>query len=567
MEMRRRTTTPNRTALAGAPDDPIVIEDLRVATEEYQLVEYVPGLPSCARTLPKKEKFSCCEWIRISYLLTVLLSGYVIDRFFTPTWHKLADLLNVYGRIFPKPSTADIWRDDAFFGRQRLVGVNPFVIERCTEIPKKMTDNIDKRRASLEKVLLQKSDDEDYTLDTAIRDNRLFIVNYSILDGMKDKYGVCAPIALFLVDSNDELMPVAIQLQQEGGNNPMFLPEDRSWLMAKLWFNHADSSFQESFSHLGVTHLLMESVAVVTHRNLTQTHPIFQVLAPHFHYLLAINTVARERLISKNGLVDQTLSIGRDGMMEIIRRRLAQWNMDTDGILPTDLENRGVTGDGILPKYYYRDDALLVYEAINNYVRTYVGLYYDDAGINGRLRVSDDQQMQAWVLAIISEREKEGGGCGIQGLPLDDNGLNISTNDQLIQILTCIIYMCSVSHAVTNFPQYEQYGFQPAYPVGMRGAPPQDPHAELTGGDIIRAIPSKLTCLLEMVIMKFLSTRNTSLLGHFDKDCVAFRGDEAVQQFQKDLQRVVERIDERNRTRRYPYLWASPEKIPNAISI
>ncbi|XP_033733577.1 arachidonate 5-lipoxygenase-like [Pecten maximus] len=491
--------------------------------------------------------------------------GCFIGRYFTPTWHKLADLLNVYGRIFPKPSTADIWRDDAFFGRQRLVGVNPFVIERCTEIPKKMKDNIDSRRASLERVLQQTSNVEDYTLDTAIRDNRLFIVNYKILDGMYDQFGVCAPIALFLVDSNNELMPVAIQLQQDGRNNPMFLPGDRSWLMAKLWFNHADSSFQESFSHLGVTHLLMESVAVVTHRNLIQTHPIFQVLAPHFHYLLAINTEAREYLISNNGLVDQTLSIGRNGMMEIIRRRLADWRMDTGGILPADLENRGVTGDGILPNYYYRDDALLVYGAINDYVTAYVGLHYNDDGNNGLPQVIDDPQIQAWVSAIISERQIEGGGCGIQGLPLNDN-LHIATNEQLIQILTCIIYMCSVSHAVTNFPQYEQYGFQPAYPVGMRGAPPQDPNAALNSGDIIRAIPSKFTCLLEMVIMKFLSTRNTNLLGDFDN--FTFPGDRTVQnQFKQDLQGVVGLVDQRNRGRIYPYLWASPEKIPNAISI
>ncbi|XP_033735704.1 arachidonate 8S-lipoxygenase-like isoform X2 [Pecten maximus] len=460
----------------------------------------------------------------------------------------------------------DIWSDDAFFGRQRLVGVNPFVIKRCIAIPNNMLLNINERRAPLERVLQQKSDDENYTLDTAIEDNRLFIVNYDILNGMFDQFGVCAPIALFLVDSNDELMPVAIQLQQEEGeNNPMFLPGDRSWLMAKLWFNHADSSFQESFSHLGVTHLLMESVAVVTHRNLIQTHPIFQVLAPHFHYLLAINTEAREYLISNNGLVDQTLSIGRNGMMEIIRRRLADWRMDTGGILPADLENRGVTGDGILPNYYYRDDALLVYGAINDYVTAYVGLHYNDDGNNGLPQVIDDPQIQAWVSAIISERQIEGGGCGIKGLPLNNNR-QIATNEQLIQILTCIIYMCSVSHAVTNFPQYEQYGFQPAYPIGMRGMPPQDPNAALNSGDIIRAIPSKFTCLLEMALKKFLSTRNTNLLGHFDN--FTFPGDRPVQnQFQDNLRIVAEEINRRNTQRAHPYPWASPEKIPNSISI
>ncbi|XP_060075399.1 polyunsaturated fatty acid 5-lipoxygenase-like [Ylistrum balloti] len=564
---RRRGTTVNWTSRNGAPDSPDSIDDLRTAKEDYQLVEYVHGLPSHVKTLPKKEKFSLFEYFRIRGLLLVLAIGYAIDRFFTRAWKKLPDLFNVYGLIFRKPSTAEIWRDDAFFARQRLTGVNPFVIELCKELPKKMTENLNIREASLKTVLQQRSGRADFTLETAIQENRLFIVNYTILDGMFSQFGVCAPIALFLVDANKELMPIAIQLHQSGESNPLFLPNDPSWLMAKLWFNHADSSFQESFSHLGVTHLLMESVDVVTHQNLAPSHPVFEILAPHFHYLLAINTEARSLLINKNGIVDKTLSIGRDGMIEIIRRRLVEWRMDTDGILPTDLKKRGVIDDGILPGYYYRDDALLVYEAIHKYVKTCVEIHYDDYGNNGRHRVSDDTQLQNWVLAIISKREPVGGGCEIQGLPMDDNGETISTCGQLIEIVTCIIYICSVRHAVTNFPQYDQYGFQPAYPVGMRGTPPQDPKAELTATAIINAIPPKVTCLLEMLIMKFLSTRNTKLLGNFDKDIIPFPCDAAVTQFQKDLHEIAEKIEERNKIRKYPYQWASPDYIPNSISI
>ena len=37
------------------------------------------------------------------------------------------------------------------------------------------------------------------------------------------------------------------------------------------------------------THLIMEGIAVVTNRELSQSHPIFRLLAPHFLFLLAIN--------------------------------------------------------------------------------------------------------------------------------------------------------------------------------------------------------------------------------------------------------------------------------------
>ena len=44
------------------------------------------------------------------------------------------------------------------------------------------------------------------------------------------------------------------------------------------------------FSFSGYTHLIMEGVCVAFHRNLSQSHPLFKLLAPHFLYLIAINT-------------------------------------------------------------------------------------------------------------------------------------------------------------------------------------------------------------------------------------------------------------------------------------
>lgn len=58
-----------------------------------------------------------------------------------------------------------------------------------------------------------------------------------------------------------------------------------------------------------------------------------------------------------------------------------------------------------------------------------------------------------------------------QGVP--GNG-HFTSNEQLTAVLTTIIYTCSVSHASTNFPQYDEYGFPPNYPGLLRGSPPKD---------------------------------------------------------------------------------------------
>lgn len=54
-------------------------------------------------------------------------------------------------------------------------------------------------------------------------------------------------MALFYLNSSEELLPIAIQLyQQKREENPVFTPSDPyyTWLVAKMWFNNADAAFQ-----------------------------------------------------------------------------------------------------------------------------------------------------------------------------------------------------------------------------------------------------------------------------------------------------------------------------------
>ena len=81
-------------------------------------------------------------------------------------------------------------------------------------------------------------------------------------------------------------------------------------------------------------------------------------------------------LISVDGWVDKTMNIGRDGMFELIGRAFKKWRLNVEGNLPKDLKNRGVDDTEALPNYHYRDDALLVYKAMENYVREVVQAHY-----------------------------------------------------------------------------------------------------------------------------------------------------------------------------------------------
>eukprot|EP00057_Strongylocentrotus_purpuratus_P032934 XP_789433.2 PREDICTED: arachidonate 5-lipoxygenase [Strongylocentrotus purpuratus] len=505
------------------------------------------GLIPQIKTFPMDESFSNdYQWDIVTLKAKLMLQTATI-KMTSKSWEKLDDIGELYTGILPIPYGMNNWRSDKEFGYQRLTGCNATNIRLCTEIPTKfpVTD------AMLEPLL------EGMTIADALSKKRLFILDYEILHDLPCTKGrkICAPMCLFVVNKNRNLMPLAIQLFQDPSeNNPIFLPTDPEyvWLMAKMWFNNADASFHQSSTHLGYTHLIIESVAVATHRCLSQSHPIFRLLAPHFIFLIAINTRALAKLVSEGGWVDQCMAIGRIGMFEIIRRSWDRWSLEKQGSLEKDLADRGVDDPEVLPNYHYRDDARLVRRAIYDYVKTIVDHHYDTDE-----RVTSDFEIRHWGKTLSTE-------CGMKGVP---NGGEFSTADEVTEIITNFIFIGSVGHAASNFSQYDEYGFPPNYPSFLFGEPPRD-KTERTEEDILAQMPSKDMTLSIMLVTKLLSDRGTNGLGDFEvqylHDPVSLN---ALKQFKADCLKVGAIIDEMNKTREQKYTYLNPKEIPNAISI
>ncbi|XP_070566962.1 allene oxide synthase-lipoxygenase protein-like [Ptychodera flava] len=399
---------------------------------------------------------------------------------------------------------------------------------------------------------------ENLSIEDAIKEKRLYIINYEVLKCIEDKK-ICAPIALFFVNSKKEFVPVAIQLLQEKGDkNPVFLPTDYryTWMLAKMHFNNADASFHQSCSHLGFTHLIMESIAVCTHRNLSPSHPLFRLMAPHFLYILAINSLALTKLVIPGGWVDQTMTIGRDGMFTLVAKVFAEWRMDVDGTLPEDLKQRGVDDKKALPNYHYRDDAKRLYKAINDYVKRVVSAHYGNPG-----KIARDEEIQSWAKEMVAPIPE---GCGIKGVP--GNG-SFRTVDQIVQTVTSVIFISSVGHAAVNFGQYDQYGFPANYPATLQSDPPSS-KVRLDERAILDQLPTKESTLSVLEVTRVLSTKATNSLGDFE---VQYQydniGGKAVDEFKKRLVKIGDEIDEQNKTRDPTYTHLHPKNVPNAISI
>ncbi|XP_071945326.1 polyunsaturated fatty acid 5-lipoxygenase-like [Antedon mediterranea] len=525
--------------------------------EKKRIYAFAPkhnGIPCQVTTFPKIESFSNdYQWKLFKTILLDKIDGKII-KFTTGRWKNLDDLANIYNRnSFPVPAGMHCWRSDIEFGRQRLTGCNPGIIRLCTYIP----NNFGVTKKMIQPLM------EGLTLAVAIRKKRMFIVDLKILKGITttDKRNkLCSPIALFFVNRDSQLLPIAIQLfQDKADDNPVFLPTDNeyTWMFAKMWFNNADASYHQSAKHLGMTHLIVESMAAATHSCLSPSHPLYRLMAPHFLYLFAINKLGLEELINKGGFVDRTMSIGRLGMFEIIRRRFKTWRLDVDGTFPRELESRGVYNPNVLPNYHYRDDGLLLWHVISKYVVKVVNAHYDMPD-----KIDSDYELQDWHKTLSSPVIS--GGCGIQGIP-GEGGFRAAK--EIAQAVTAIIFTSSVMHAAVNFRQYDNYGFPPHYPSMLNARPPKNKNPKQEK-DIVNALPDKGKTLEVMKITKLLSVKGTNGLGEFEVDYQFDPvGTKAVRQFKRALETISANIDERNRERETEYTDLHPIAVPNSISI
>ncbi|XP_036361603.1 polyunsaturated fatty acid lipoxygenase ALOX15B-like [Octopus sinensis] len=518
----------------------------------YKL-KYVGGFPLKLETLPRNEK-DLIYTIRIELDVAETDIKGLYARLTIWTLEKLDDLNLIYSRsllLQPKDSFMH-WKEDTWFGYQRLNRCNPKSIRLCEEIPSKL--GVDE--AMMEPVL------KGETLEGLIKKKRLFYTDLEILDGVihRKEYDMCAPIALFMLNSNDDLTPIAIQLQQDKRQgNPVFLPTDDEsvWTLAKMWYNMADANYHQSVVHMGLTHMLMQIVVAHMHRNIFPTHPLYKILAPHTYLLMFMNDFAFEKLMNPGAWVDQTMTIGSEGMIKLVCKGIQEWDFYRDGIPANDFTNRKVDDPKVLPKYYFRDDSLLLYDCVYKYVSSYIDLHYEkDEDVDG------DGELQDWVenMSVPSRG-------GLKGLPMKDGKGHVSSKEDLKWIVSVIIFTCSVSHAAVNFLQYDEYGHPANYPSMLR-TPLLKDKAPRTEKDIVDALPKVTTIFDVLKVTSVLSKRETNPLGNFDVKYICHQvGLQCVAEFQSNLKRITEEISEKIENRGWPYDVLDPPLIPNSIAV
>ncbi|MEO7170386.1 MAG: lipoxygenase family protein [Sphingomonas sp.] len=471
--------------------------------------------------------------------------------------------LDAYRALFdtiPVPGFAYIFEEDDQFARLRVAGPNAMLLRGISALPANFPVTAKQYEAAI---------GLGDTLERALAEGRVYLSDYAELavlvpgvwNGLA-KY-VWQPLALFAVPpGGSALKPVAIQCGQDSEEHPIFTPtvvaaDSWGWEIAKTVVQVADGNYHELFVHLARTHLVMEACAVATHRELAAVHPLWALLVPHFEGSLFINNQAATSLIAANGPIDHIFGgTITSSQLAAASDRLA---FDFYGkMLHRDLVARNVADTAALPDYPYRDDALLVWQAIHEWTTQYIDIYYaNDAAVTG------DTELAAWVATLASDGKLKG-------------FKPIVTRAQLAEVCTMILFTASAQHAAVNFPQKDIMAFAPAVTgAGWTAAPMgQTGHDK---AEWLGYLPPVSLALEQLNVLYLLGSVHYRALGDYRsndfpylewfRDPAIIGAEGPLARFQASLRAVDARIIARNAERQYPYPYLQPSLIPTSVNI
>ncbi len=528
------------------------------------------------KDVPPVENFSS-KYIGERILATSELPGNMLatdSRTFLDPLDELQDYEDFF-TLLPLPAVAKIFQTDRSFAEQRLSGANPMVL--------RLLDASDPRAQTLAQI---SGLHPLFDLHQELQQKNIYVADYTGTDQHyrapskigggsyeKGRKYLPKPRAFFAwrwrgISDRGAMTPIAIQLDPNP-NSHLYTPSDPpvDWLFAKLCVQVADANHHEMSSHLGRTHLVMEPIAIVTARQLAKNHPLSLLLKPHFRFMLTNNKLARSYLIADNGPVDELLGGTLPETIEISREACSTWSLDQFA-LPTELKNRGMDDPNQLPHYPYRDDGLLLWNAIQTFVSGYLKFFYPTPGA-----IAQDVELQTWAKELASAK-----GGKVKGMPS-----KINTVEQLIAIVTTIIFTCGPQHSAVNFPQYDYMSFAANMPLAAyRDIPRITASGNLeviTEKDILRLLPPYKRAAEQLKIMFVLSAYRYDRLGFYDKSFRELYGmsfkevfggtpiELLAREFQQNLNIAEQNIDANNQKRVIPYFSLKPSLVLNSISI
>ncbi|CAA6661597.1 unnamed protein product [Spirodela intermedia] len=456
------------------------------------------------------------------------------------------------------------WFRDEEFARQTLAGLNPFSIELVKEFP--FVSKLDPQiygppESAITKEIIEREIKGIMTVEEAIEKKKLFIIDYHDLflpyvHKVRQLEGTTlyGSRTVFFLTGDGTLSPIAIELTRPASPTAPQWKEvfthtsDATgawlWRLAKAHVCAHDAGYHQLVIHWLRTHACTEPYIIATNRQLSAMHPINRLLRPHFRYTMEINALAREALINAEGTIETCFSPGRYSLEISSVAYDKLWRFDEQA-LPADLIKRGMAvedptaSSGLkltIEDYPFAADGLLIWTAIKQWVEDYVGHYYPDPSVEIRNKGHADKRKEPWWSAL-------------------------NTPEDLVGILTIMIWVTSGHHAAVNFGQYHYAGYFPNRPTIVRSRMPVEDGNEHNlkrfwekpERTLMESFPTQIQATRVMAVLDVLSEHSVDeeyigdLPPEIWDDDLTIKA--AYERFRGTLTEIEGIIDERNQDR------------------
>lgn len=374
------------------------------------------------------------------------------------------------------------------------------------------------------------------------------------------KYWYAPVLAMYKRKSDGKLSILGFQLTRHTSkSNVTYTPGSSPpnvYQLAKWHLTCADSQQHQFVSHLGCTHLLVEPFSVGAHNAFAGTaHPIGILLDPHFQDTIAINTLARQTLVSEIApFTDATFSVGTLNAMKIFSRAYQRWDFIQSNFV-NSLKHRGFDESCTdeLPGYYYREDGFKIWNAFVKHVSSIVDSIYP-----GDSDVCADNVLQTWC-------DEMTGPADIKSFPA-----KFETKDALVESIVSLMFYCSAQHAAVNFSQERYVAYIPNRPISLTSPmiDPATPGDDLDATLIKKALPDFKNAEFQSLFAYLLTgppdnpfSIYTSLEG-FATQCEAFSAN--LSQISTEIQLRNKNLEDAGEI---PYEYLDPAVMPQSINI
>lgn len=514
------------------------------------------------RKLPWRELPGLCYLFRAGMNLLLLVPSLpslivtVLRYLFGKPLENYRDYIFYPRSPLPDPDVINDFQQDLLFGLQRVIGVNPAVL-RAVSVRQPLPEKIPE--SDVRRIFDEQIDELDYA--AALEQKRLYLLDYAVLDVLQKNPGhidggqkqhITSPIVVLFQQADGMLRPLAIQLYQDDRpDNPVYSAKDGNlWLAAKTFAQIADGNHHILYTHATRVHYVMEAIIMASRRQLYKSHPLAVLLRSHLRYTLMINhqhTFLKNRK-GQPGRFGELFAGDYDATTQCMADGMTSFDFIASAF-PYDIQRREVDNPDLY--YPFRDDGLLLWDAIQNFAKEYIAAYYtSDADL------IEDQEIQAWANDIAaSDRGR------IPGFPKQ-----FKSREELAETVGHIIFLCTAYHSCIHFNQYNYPGFVPNMPYSAYTQPPTGKEPEIDVAELFKIQP-RFRAAYSQTWTYFLTNFRVNRIGQYPLRRFDPEARKIIERFKKRLEEIEVQIDQNNEARSIRYERMHPSVIPNGVTV